>query len=73
MALTPPVIASAAWQSSCCARFGVMALLKRLYWIAASQAPRNDGMLPWADRKSNRMRTIMAEVLGITGLQIGPA
>jgi len=27
----------------------------------------------YADRKSNRMRTIMAEVLGITGLQTGPA
>jgi hypothetical protein len=28
---------------------------------------------PKADRESNRMRTIMAEVLGITGLQTGPA
>jgi hypothetical protein len=26
-----------------------------------------------ADRKSNRMRTIMAQVLGITGLQAAPA
>ncbi|WP_133239975.1 hypothetical protein [Limnohabitans planktonicus] len=45
MALTCPVIASEAWQSSCCGPFGVLACLKRLCWIAASQAPRDDGML----------------------------
>jgi hypothetical protein len=42
----PPVIASEAWQSSCCGQSGIKAVCKRRCWIAASQAPRNDNVPP---------------------------
>jgi hypothetical protein len=54
------VIASEAWQSSGGGQSGVCACSKLSNWIAASQAPRNDGERAQAHRNDGKGRKLLA-------------